>query len=179
MGPLSYNVWLSSACEWYTPGHRIQRCPHLNLQISENLQGMTSEAIRGREGIAIHSEKMSRASFEVSKWLHLWNIRLLFLRCRCHAHANQGLRWICEIVLIGNLSSLWSACISNQWDFKLALLCSWLTYCYNNNNNNNNNRHHHHHHHHHHHNSVALARDRTIPTERLPVVGKVSNNFCG
>jgi hypothetical protein len=28
-------------------------------------------------------------------------------------------------------------------------------------------------------NSVALVRKRTIPTERLPLVGKVSANFCG
>jgi hypothetical protein len=35
------------------------------------------------------------------------------------------------------------------------------------NNNNNNN------------NSVDLVRERTIPTERLPLVGEVSANFCG
>jgi hypothetical protein len=28
-------------------------------------------------------------------------------------------------------------------------------------------------------NSVALVRDRTIPTEPLPLVGEVSDNFCG
>jgi hypothetical protein len=28
-------------------------------------------------------------------------------------------------------------------------------------------------------NSVALVRDRTIPTERPPPVGEVSANFCG
>jgi hypothetical protein len=28
-------------------------------------------------------------------------------------------------------------------------------------------------------NSVALVRKRTIPTERLPLVGEVSANFCG
>ena len=28
-------------------------------------------------------------------------------------------------------------------------------------------------------NSVALVRERTIPTERPPPVGKVSANFCG
>jgi hypothetical protein len=28
-------------------------------------------------------------------------------------------------------------------------------------------------------NSVTLVRERTIPTERLPLVGKVSANFCG
>jgi hypothetical protein len=28
-------------------------------------------------------------------------------------------------------------------------------------------------------NSVALVRERTIPTERLPPVGEVSANFCG
>jgi hypothetical protein len=28
-------------------------------------------------------------------------------------------------------------------------------------------------------NSVALVRDRTIPTERPPLVGEVSANFCG
>jgi len=28
-------------------------------------------------------------------------------------------------------------------------------------------------------NSVALVRTRTIPTERLPLVGEVSANFCG
>jgi hypothetical protein len=28
-------------------------------------------------------------------------------------------------------------------------------------------------------NSVALARERTIPTERPPLVGEVSANFCG
>ena len=28
-------------------------------------------------------------------------------------------------------------------------------------------------------NSVALARERTIPTERPPPVGEVSANFCG
>jgi hypothetical protein len=28
-------------------------------------------------------------------------------------------------------------------------------------------------------NSVALVRERTIPTERLPLVGEVSSNFCG
>jgi hypothetical protein len=52
--------------------------------------------------------------------------------------------------------------------------------------------HHHHHHHHHHHaypdllqtltnktNSVALVHERTIPTERPPLVGEVSGNFCG
>jgi hypothetical protein len=27
-------------------------------------------------------------------------------------------------------------------------------------------------------NSVALVRERTIPTERLPLVGEVSANFC-
>jgi hypothetical protein len=27
-------------------------------------------------------------------------------------------------------------------------------------------------------NSVALVRDRTIPTERLSLVGEVSANFC-
>jgi hypothetical protein len=27
-------------------------------------------------------------------------------------------------------------------------------------------------------NSVALVRERTIPTERQPLVGKVSANFC-
>jgi hypothetical protein len=37
--------------------------------------------------------------------------------------------------------------------------------CINNNNNNNNN------------NSVALVRERTIPTERPPLVGEVSANF--
>jgi hypothetical protein len=34
-------------------------------------------------------------------------------------------------------------------------------------NNNNNNK------------SVALVRERTIPTERPPLVGEVSANFCG
>jgi hypothetical protein len=29
------------------------------------------------------------------------------------------------------------------------------------------------------HNSVALVRERTIPTERPPLVGEVSANFCG
>jgi hypothetical protein len=38
---------------------------------------------------------------------------------------------------------------------------------YSNNNNNNNN------------SSVALVRKRTIPTERPPLVGEVSTNFCG
>jgi hypothetical protein len=28
-------------------------------------------------------------------------------------------------------------------------------------------------------NSVALVRERTIPTKRPPLVGKVSANFCG
>ena len=28
-------------------------------------------------------------------------------------------------------------------------------------------------------NSVALVRERTIPTERPPPVGEVSANFCG
>ena len=28
-------------------------------------------------------------------------------------------------------------------------------------------------------NSVALVRDRTMPTERPPPVGEVSANFCG
>jgi hypothetical protein len=28
-------------------------------------------------------------------------------------------------------------------------------------------------------NSVALVRKRTIPTERPPLVGEVSDNFCG
>jgi len=28
-------------------------------------------------------------------------------------------------------------------------------------------------------NSVALVRERTIPTERSPPVGEVSANFCG
>jgi hypothetical protein len=28
-------------------------------------------------------------------------------------------------------------------------------------------------------NSVALVRERNIPTERPPVVGEVSANFCG
>jgi hypothetical protein len=28
-------------------------------------------------------------------------------------------------------------------------------------------------------NSVALVRERTIPTERSPLVGEVSANFCG
>jgi len=28
-------------------------------------------------------------------------------------------------------------------------------------------------------NSVALVRERTIPTERPPLVGEVSTNFCG
>jgi hypothetical protein len=28
-------------------------------------------------------------------------------------------------------------------------------------------------------NSVALVRDQTIPTERPPLVGEVSANFCG
>jgi hypothetical protein len=28
-------------------------------------------------------------------------------------------------------------------------------------------------------NSVALVRERTIPTERPPLVGEVSANFCG
>ena len=28
-------------------------------------------------------------------------------------------------------------------------------------------------------NSVALVRERTIPTERPPPVGEVSSNFCG
>jgi hypothetical protein len=28
-------------------------------------------------------------------------------------------------------------------------------------------------------NSVALARERTIPTEQPPLVGEVSANFCG
>jgi hypothetical protein len=28
-------------------------------------------------------------------------------------------------------------------------------------------------------NYVALVRERTLPTERLPPVGKVSANFCG
>jgi hypothetical protein len=28
-------------------------------------------------------------------------------------------------------------------------------------------------------NSLALARKRTIPTERPPLVGEVSANFCG
>jgi hypothetical protein len=28
-------------------------------------------------------------------------------------------------------------------------------------------------------NSVALVRERTIPTERTPPVGEVSANFCG
>ena len=28
-------------------------------------------------------------------------------------------------------------------------------------------------------NSVALVRERTIPTERPPPVGEVSTNFCG
>jgi hypothetical protein len=28
-------------------------------------------------------------------------------------------------------------------------------------------------------NSVALVRERTIRTERLPLVGEVSANFCG
>jgi hypothetical protein len=28
-------------------------------------------------------------------------------------------------------------------------------------------------------NSVALVRDRIIPTERRPLVGEVSANFCG
>jgi hypothetical protein len=38
----------------------------------------------------------------------------------------------------------------------------------NNDDNNNNNN-----------NSVALVRERTIPTERPPLVGEVSANFCG
>jgi hypothetical protein len=38
------------------------------------------------------------------------------------------------------------------------------SYIYNNNNNNN---------------SVALVLERTIPTERPPLVGEVSANFCG
>ena len=29
------------------------------------------------------------------------------------------------------------------------------------------------------HNSVALVRERTIPTERPPPIGEVSANFCG
>jgi hypothetical protein len=28
-------------------------------------------------------------------------------------------------------------------------------------------------------NSVALVRERTVPTERPPLVGEVSANFCG
>jgi hypothetical protein len=28
-------------------------------------------------------------------------------------------------------------------------------------------------------NSMALVRERTIPTERPPLVGEVSANFCG
>jgi hypothetical protein len=28
-------------------------------------------------------------------------------------------------------------------------------------------------------NSVALVRERTIPTERAPLVGEVTANFCG
>jgi hypothetical protein len=28
-------------------------------------------------------------------------------------------------------------------------------------------------------NSVALVRKRTIPTERPPIVGEVTDNFCG
>jgi hypothetical protein len=28
-------------------------------------------------------------------------------------------------------------------------------------------------------NSVALVREQTIPTERLPLVGEISANFCG
>jgi hypothetical protein len=28
-------------------------------------------------------------------------------------------------------------------------------------------------------NSVALVRERTIPTERPPLVGEISVNFCG
>jgi hypothetical protein len=28
-------------------------------------------------------------------------------------------------------------------------------------------------------NSVALVRERTVPTERPPLVGEVSGNFCG
>jgi hypothetical protein len=39
---------------------------------------------------------------------------------------------------------------------------------YNNNNNNSNNN-----------NSLALVRERSIPTERPPLIGEVSSNFCG
>jgi hypothetical protein len=39
----------------------------------------------------------------------------------------------------------------------------------NNNNNNNNNIN----------NSMALVHERTIPTERLLLVGEVNTNFCG
>jgi hypothetical protein len=28
-------------------------------------------------------------------------------------------------------------------------------------------------------NSVALVRERTIPTEQPPIVGEISSNFCG
>jgi hypothetical protein len=44
----------------------------------------------------------------------------------------------------------------------------------NNNNNNNNNKNNNNNN-----NSVALVRERTILTERPPLVGEVSANFCG
>jgi hypothetical protein len=55
-------------------------------------------------------------------------------------------------------------CLAQQYN----LIRDQLEDLYNNNNNNNNNN-----------NSVALVRERTIPTERPPLVGEVSANFCG
>jgi hypothetical protein len=60
---------------------------------------------------------------------------------------------------------LWTCSWKNfpqQWKYDVG-----QNYCANNNKNNNNN------------NSVALVCERTIPTERLPLVGEVSANFRG
>jgi hypothetical protein len=49
--------------------------------------------------------------------------------------------------------------VLNMWEVSMA--------GYHRSNNNNDN------------NPVVLVRERTIPTERLPLVGEVSVNFCG
>jgi hypothetical protein len=66
---------------------------------------------------------------------------------------------------------LWSAA-KGEIDPQLALLSdkAWFNlqgYINTHNNNNNNT------------NSFALAHELTIPTERPPIVGEVSANFCG
>jgi hypothetical protein len=54
---------------------------------------------------------------------------------------------------------------SQCWDLKSDSQQNLVALGNNNNNNNNN--------------SVALVRERTIPTERPPLVGEMIANFCG